>query len=84
VTTLQTSKSAPRITDGLPNRLLAALSTDAYERLAPHLTTVPLGFKQVLYKQGEPIHHVYFPGGGIIADQTHAGRPGVRGRHHWQ
>jgi CRP-like cAMP-binding protein len=49
------------------NRLLAAVPDDEYERLAPHLTTVPLQLKRVLYRQGEPIHYVYFPHGGVCS-----------------
>jgi CRP-like cAMP-binding protein len=67
VKTLHTYTSVPRSSHEVPNKILAALSTDAYGRLLSHLTNVPLGFKQVLQKQGEPIHHVYFPGGGALS-----------------
>jgi CRP-like cAMP-binding protein len=67
VTTPHTNVSVPQISDGVTNRLLAALSNEVYERLTPHLTTVALGFKEVLQQQGEPIHHVYFPGGGALS-----------------
>ncbi|MEJ6485972.1 Crp/Fnr family transcriptional regulator, partial [Nostoc punctiforme UO1] len=43
------------------NRLLTALSEVEYQRLAPNLEQVFLSVKQVLYKAGEPITHVYFP-----------------------
>jgi CRP-like cAMP-binding protein len=43
------------------NRLLAALSSTDYQRLVPHLTTVPLPHGEVLYEAGATIEHVYFP-----------------------
>lgn len=49
------------------NRLLAALPRDEYERLLPHLETVPLAFKQVLYESREFIDQVYFPITGVIS-----------------
>lgn len=49
------------------NRILAALPPDDYERLLPSLKLRPLDFKQVLYRQGEPISHVWFPNGGVCS-----------------
>jgi CRP-like cAMP-binding protein len=49
------------------NKLLATLPADDYQRIASHLTVVPLAFKQVLHKQDEVIQHVYFPGGGACS-----------------
>jgi CRP-like cAMP-binding protein len=49
------------------NRLLAALPGEVYERLIPHLESVPLPFMDVLYEGGETIKHVYFPGDGLIS-----------------
>ena len=49
------------------NQLLATLAEDDFLRILPHLTVVPLRFKQVLYKQGEPIRYVFFPGGGACS-----------------
>jgi CRP-like cAMP-binding protein len=46
------------------NLLLAALPLEDYERLAPALEVVPLTLKEILHKPGEPVRHVYFPGGG--------------------
>ena len=46
----------PPPSDGRPkNRLLAALPTDDFRRLAPLLKRVPLRVKQVLHKNGEPL-----------------------------
>jgi len=41
------------------NKLLATLLPDDYERISSQLTTVPLTFKQILYRQGEVIQHVF-------------------------
>jgi CRP-like cAMP-binding protein len=50
-----------------PNRLLAALPADDYQRIVPMLELVPLKLKHFLHKAGEPIQHVYFPGGGFCS-----------------
>jgi CRP-like cAMP-binding protein len=52
------------------NRLLAALPTDEYKRIAQSLETVPLKLKTVIHRAGEPIAHVYFPGGGFCSVLT--------------
>lgn len=43
------------------NRLLAALPSQDYQRLRPHLELVSFAPQQVLYEAGEPIDYVYFP-----------------------
>ena len=43
------------------NKLLAALSGNAYKRLAPHLEPVDLPLGEILYYQQAPIEWVYFP-----------------------
>lgn len=61
----------PPSVDGRPkNRLLAALPAEDFERLRPHLTTIPVCAKQILHKQGEPIEHVFFPNGGVCSVTT--------------
>jgi CRP-like cAMP-binding protein len=60
------SANRPPPTDN-PNRLLAALPADDYARVARALEVVPLRLKDVLHKPGEPIRHVYFPGGGFCS-----------------
>ena len=50
-----------------PNRLLASLPSEEYERLAPHLTRMPMRSQEILHKQESPIDAVYFPGGGACA-----------------
>ena len=57
------NKSRPPIR----NRLLAALPSEEYGRLLPHLESVPLPFMGVLYEGGEPITHVYFPDDGLVS-----------------
>lgn len=52
------------------NHLLAALPAEDYRRLAPSLEIVPLPLKQILYKPGEVIDGVYFPGGGFLSVLT--------------
>lgn len=61
----------------LTNLLLATLDADAYERVRPALRIVPLAFNQVLYRQGAPIHRVWFPGGGAVSvvRRVRGGRP---------
>jgi CRP-like cAMP-binding protein len=52
------------------NLLLAALPADEYERIAQSLDTVPLKLKSILHRGGDPIEHVYFPGGGFCSMLT--------------
>ena len=55
---------------GNPNHLLAALPAADYRRILPSLTVVPLKLKDILHKPGDPIRHVYFPGGGFLSMLT--------------
>jgi CRP-like cAMP-binding protein len=58
-------------TTNLPaNLLLAALPPEDFQRLAPTLDVIPLKVKEFLYKPGEPIEHLYFPGGGFASVVT--------------
>ena len=52
------------------NRLLAALPPDVLARVAPAIDVIPLELKKFLHKPGEPIHEVYFPGGGFVSIVT--------------
>lgn len=58
------------------NRLLAMVSQDERERLAPRFELVALELRQTLYEEGEPIDHVYFPVSGVLSlvSQMHDGR----------
>lgn len=50
------------------NRILAALSESAYQRLAPHLKPCYLDRGQIIYEAGEPMQLVYFPLSAMISD----------------
>lgn len=50
-----------------PNHLLAALPAATRQRLALHLATVELPLGKVLYDDGEPIRHVYFPLDSVVS-----------------
>ena len=52
------------------NLLLAALPSDEYRAIAQALDTIPLKLKNILYGPGEPVEHVYFPGGGFCSMVT--------------
>jgi CRP-like cAMP-binding protein len=43
------------------NRLLGAISRQAYRRIFPQLQPVELAYGQILYEPDGPIGHVYFP-----------------------
>ena len=49
------------------NRILNALPTEEYDRLAPHLEHVGLARGEVLYRPEEPITHLYFPQRGTVS-----------------
>ena len=49
------------------NRLLAQLSEQDFEQVTAHLVRVPLLTRQVLHKQGEELHHIYFPNAGVVS-----------------
>ena len=53
-----------------PNRLLAALPPEDYRRIASSLTELPLELKRTLYKPGDIVDDVYFPGGGFASVVT--------------
>ncbi len=56
---------APELT--LQNHILAALSTETYERIAPHIEVVPFPHAKILYEMGDPIEYVYFPFNAMIS-----------------
>jgi hypothetical protein len=43
------------------NQLLAALSTEARERIYPYVKFVPMPLSKVLFERGDKLRHVYFP-----------------------
>ena len=58
------NRPPPSASPTVPNLLLAALPLDDYKQLAPTLEIVSPKLKDILHKPGEPLQHVYFPGGG--------------------
>jgi len=61
--------SARVLPDGTPlqNRLLAALPTVDYNRLAPHLRLESVVVGDALHEDGRRINDVYFPNGGVFS-----------------
>src|SRR6266446_2909125 len=59
----------------IKNRLLAALPTDEYKRLQPHLESVQLSNRRILCEAGDFIRHAYFlnSGMGSLLALTQAG-----------
>ena len=49
------------------NRLLAALPTEEYQRLLPHLKPVSLSVHQTIHPPGEPITEICFPGRAVVS-----------------
>ena len=49
------------------NLLLRSLPEADFERLRPDLESVPTALRQVLYTDGDRIHHVYFPNHGVAS-----------------
>jgi CRP-like cAMP-binding protein len=49
------------------NRLLDAVDHQGLDRLAPHLESTPMAFKQVLHKPGGKVSHAYFFTGGVAS-----------------
>jgi CRP-like cAMP-binding protein len=52
------------------NRLLASLPAHEFDRLVPHLTTIPTQVRQMFHTKGEPLGAVYFPNGGVASITT--------------
>jgi CRP-like cAMP-binding protein len=53
------------------NLILAGLPRKEYARLLPDLEPVSLPSGEKLYKSGDAIGHVYFPGDGLVSLVTH-------------
>jgi CRP-like cAMP-binding protein len=49
------------------NHLLAALLSEDFERIAPHLHLVEMPLGEVLYESGGRLDHVYFPTTSIVS-----------------
>lgn len=55
----------------IENVILAAVTSDEYERLLPSLEAVTLPLGASLYRSGDVIEHVYFPGKALVSLVTH-------------
>lgn len=49
------------------NHLLATLTAEEHERLAPHLEPAPLSLSQVLFRPADRLRYVYFPTSAIVS-----------------
>ena len=49
------------------NKLLSALPIEDFARLSSSFVSVPFRSKQRVHRQGEAVHHVYFPTGGALS-----------------
>lgn len=65
-----TVQRTPAVLTARSNRLLAALSTADYKRLAPHMETVFLEMKAVAFEPNRPIEYAYFPLTGVTSMVT--------------
>src|SRR5688572_520496 len=52
------------------NHLLASLPSADFARLASTFDIIPLKLKTVVHAAGDPVQHVYFPGGGFLSILT--------------
>jgi len=52
------------------NKLLARLPREDFQRLRPHLKTVPIKVRQVLHLLNEPVREVIFLNGGVASMTT--------------
>jgi len=53
------------------NKILATIPNDEYARLLPKLEIISLPLEVSLYKSGDIIEYVYFPGTGLVSLVTH-------------
>jgi hypothetical protein len=61
----------PPPSDARPkNKLLACLPRGDFERLRPHLKTIPLQPKQIFHPVNEPVRQVFFLNGGVASMTT--------------
>jgi len=52
------------------NRLLACLPCADFQRLRPHLRTIPSKVKQIFHPANAPVREVFFPNGGVASMTT--------------
>ena len=63
----RTVRPPPPIANRPKNKLLASLPRAEFQRLQPHLRTVPTTVKQVLHPANVPIRDIYFPNDGVAS-----------------
>ena len=66
-TSKNTNDASVNKSDARENFLLAALSSEAFERVYDDLEAVPLKLGQVLHESDEPMAYVYFPTDCIVS-----------------
>ena len=52
------------------NKLLASLPRADFDRLRPHLRTIPIKVRQILHPVNEPVREVFFLNGGVASMTT--------------
>ena len=62
-----TSARRPRVDSRPENKLLACLPRADFDRMRPHLRTLPVRAKQVFHTMDEPIRDIVFPNGGVAS-----------------
>jgi CRP-like cAMP-binding protein len=65
-----TSVRPPPVDSRPKNKLLASLPQTEFDRLRPHLRTLPVRAKQIFHSMDEPIRDVIFPNGGVASLTT--------------
>jgi CRP-like cAMP-binding protein len=60
-------KHMPGKSLSVKNMILGALPLKEYKRLLPHLELISLPLDVSLYRSGETIDYVYFPGDGVVS-----------------
>src|SRR4051812_21598028 len=68
--TVHDSPAAAHTSLDVANKLLMKLPVEELDRLMRHLELIPLRVKEPMHKQGQTIHHVYFPGAGGVCSLT--------------
>jgi CRP-like cAMP-binding protein len=57
----------PPLDERPKNKLLACLPREEFERLRPHLRTIPTNVKLIFHPANEPVREVFFPNGGVAS-----------------
>jgi CRP-like cAMP-binding protein len=57
----------PILQDRVENRLLAALPSEEFGRIGPHLESISMPLGEPVYESGGQLNHVYFPANAIVS-----------------